>query len=94
MMVPDYATGRGDRNLKRGARCATGSRVALARGPGACRVVREGVDAGAGDRRRGLEVIEAREVLGSVRTTRTCASLVGLAGRTVSGVARGSGAFT
>ena len=55
-MSADYATGRGDRNLKWAEpwpRAVRVVRVAAARDLGECRALKEGVDAGGGDRRCG-----------------------------------------
>ena len=59
----DYATGRADRNLKWGERCATsgpGGPVGYCPAVSGSVAVKEGVDAGGGGhRRRGLEVLAA-----------------------------------
>ncbi len=94
MILADYATGRADRNLKRGEPCATGRPG----GPGGSCPRSRGVSRGAGGRGRGgrrpssrPEVLNRQEVLESARTKRTCASSAGLSCRTVSGVTGGSG---
>ena len=74
----DYATGRADRNLKWGERCATsgpGGPVGYCPAVSGSVAVKEGVDAGGGaDTVVGVwRCSPRREVLGSARTTRTCA---------------------
>ena len=77
------ATGRGDRNLKRGGPCATsgpGDPVGAARGLGVCRAVKQGVDAGQRPSSR-LEVLTAPGGARGARTTRTHPQRVCRAGR-------------